>query len=1510
MAKKAKLKQSIMSWVLTFVMIASVVMVPVGEVKAAEDINLTFTSGVQVGNGENDEYGKGKIDISFGNGGYTTLSALHAAGVTELQVRLKINSVTAISGQTPKIQPFINAADYWKGTQKNLLAGDEEVTYTHDLSKADGSAAIYNFGLQFTNVETINYEIKSVKLIKNPEAANPPIDNTRTESSGVTVSVVEKEKGNGWSSFDFNINNGTGKSICDWIIKMKAPSGKASLFEAWSCVYLIEGDYIYLYPMRNKTNAVVTGTSLTGYIPGGGFSADISASDIVIESVTFNYGSESAIDYSEVGNSNDDNNGGGSEDYNGSLTYELPEDCVDDAETTPFDIHGKLHVDMNSLKIKDKNGNPFQLRGISSHGINWGGDNGEYQNEYINYSSIKKTRDILNANAIRLAMYTDEYNGYTSGGNPSELKYRVDKGVQCAKSLGMYAIVDWHILNSNPKEHIIQAKEFWDYASKRYCEYENVLYEICNEPTSGIWTDIKEYAETIIPIIRENDPDAIIIVGTPTWSQDVDIAMNNPLKDTDGSLMDNVMYTIHFYAATHGETYWNKMKTAWNTIPIFCTEYGMCESSGSGSNDFATASKWLDLMDEHCISYFVWNISETPETSAIMKSGKGAYNTWTVDNLNESGLWIKEQYTARKDVNNIIPDNNLEKPGLVGISLSKDSITLEKGAAAKLGITDTSDITLTAKPEEAELGELTYVSGNSNVAAVSKSGVITAIGKGSTKITIKSGTVVAELTVNVKVTPTGVDLKDAVTLTLGEDENSLSLVAKAYPEDSDNTEIVWNILGNDVINAVVDENESSKLNITALKKGSVTITAKIKDTDINKSCVITVAETVNSIEISDSEITLITKEGSNTKQLTSVTKPTGIDGIAWDSSDPKVAMVDQTGLVTAIGNGTATITASVGAKKDSCQVTVIKLIDKVTITDSTGEQVESLTMTVGDTKILDGAVSPADATGAGIINWVVDKGTDVVSFDSQTGTLKALKEGSASVVITAGENIGQIENTKQNTLNISVNKKQLPDVEKPYVIELNRLPGGKDYTDDTYLNSISGNAEGQTKLADYDKVAGKLTLLGDSDYKLTGNNEEIVINNDKTEGTETEADKPTVVLDNAVVKSIDTVATVKINGITTIKDNVTAKSIVIEGTNSNVNVGGTIKADNIVLNAGTVSVESGIKATDTITIGSNIKLTVRSAKKSDGTLESAIDAPNITVKDGAEIKADEETKTALFSNTPKDETGKVIDVSKYTGSSNSEEGDNEGNNNNDNGSSSGKTENNGGNADNKDNKGPSDNNGSGTTDSDKKTESQQNNSDQTNTNDQQTGQTTGGNSTGVPVVKATDMTLTTDVKAVKGVTISGTYQLAVKKSMVVEAAFTPEDAVKENITLTSSDSKVVTVNGTKLTAKKAGTSRITVTSENGLTKIFKVKVMKKAVSKVKLKASKRSVKIGKSLKLKAATYPSKKAGSKVNWKSSNESIATVTQKGVVKGIKKGKVKITATALDGSGKKKDIKITVR
>ena len=146
--------------------------------------------------------------------------------------------------------------------------------------------------------------------------------------------------------------------------------------------------------------------------------------------------------------------------------------------------------------------------------------------------------------------------------------------------------------------------------------------------------------------------------------------------------------------------------------------------------------------------------------------------------------------------------------------------------------------------------------------------------------------------------------------------------------------------------------------------------------------------------------------------------------------------------------------------------------------------------------------------------------------------------------------------------------------------------------------------------------------------------------------------------------------------------------------------------------------------------------------------------------------------------------------------------------------------------------------------------------------------------------------------------------------MTVRAAFIAEGAVSESTVISSSNSKVVTVNGNKLTAKKVGTAKITVTSENGIIKTFNVKVMKKPVSKVKIKASKKIVKAGKTLKLKAVITPSKKAGNKVFWKSSNENVATVTQKGIVKGIKKGKVTITVIALDGSGKKKTVRITVK
>lgn len=203
---------------------------------------------------------------------------------------------------------------------------------------------------------------------------------------------------------------------------------------------------------------------------------------------------------------------------------------------------GALHVDGTTLK--DSDGNIVQLRGVSTHGLAW-------FPEYVNDKCFKELHDKWGANVVRLAMYTEEYNGYCNSDetNKKKLKSLVKDGVKFATKYDMYAIIDWHILSDgNPNTNKKEAKAFFKEMAKKFAKQTNVLYEICNEPNSGTtWKEIKSYANEIIPIIRKYDKDAIIIVGTPTWSQEVDKAAADPIKK------DNIMYSLHFYADTHKE---------------------------------------------------------------------------------------------------------------------------------------------------------------------------------------------------------------------------------------------------------------------------------------------------------------------------------------------------------------------------------------------------------------------------------------------------------------------------------------------------------------------------------------------------------------------------------------------------------------------------------------------------------------------------------------------------------------------------------------------------------------------------------------------------------------------------------------------------------------------------------------------------------------------------------------------------------------------------------------------
>ena len=302
---------------------------------------------------------------------------------------------------------------------------------------------------------------------------------------------------------------------------------------------------------------------------------------------------------------------------------------------------GRLHVE--GTKLSDSSGKPVQLRGISTHGLAW-------FPEYVNEACFSQLRQEWHANVIRLAMYTAESGGYCTDGDRQKLKELIRKGVSCAADADMYAIIDWHILSDgDPNTYLQEARSFFDEMSREYKDADNVLYEICNEPNGGVsWQQVKTYAKEIIGVIRANDPDSVIIVGTPNWCQDVDQAAADPLTG-----YDNLMYTLHFYAATHKEDLRGKMVAAVEAgLPVFVTEYGICDASGNGAIDQEQAQKWVETMNQYGISYAAWNLSNKAETSAILKSDCRKTEGFQRSDLSEGGLWVYEMLTGQKAAEN------------------------------------------------------------------------------------------------------------------------------------------------------------------------------------------------------------------------------------------------------------------------------------------------------------------------------------------------------------------------------------------------------------------------------------------------------------------------------------------------------------------------------------------------------------------------------------------------------------------------------------------------------------------------------------------------------------------------------------------------------------------------------------------------------------------------------------------------------------------------------------------
>lgn len=172
------------------------------------------------------------------------------------------------------------------------------------------------------------------------------------------------------------------------------------------------------------------------------------------------------------------------------------------------------------------------------------------------------------------------------------------------------------------------------------------------------------------------------------------------------------------------------------------------------------------------------------------------------------------------------------------------------------------------------------------------------------------------------------------------------------------------------------------------------------------------------------------------------------------------------------------------------------------------------------------------------------------------------------------------------------------------------------------------------------------------------------------------------------------------------------------------------------------------------------------------------------------------------------------------------------------------------------------------------------------------------------------ITIVVKHEPVTGVKITGNNSVNVGKSITLKATITPNNASNKAVTWKSSDTSIATVdqNG-KVTGKKAGQVTITVTTKDGnKTATFKVTVKDPKVTKITISGANK-VTEGQSIRLTANVAPNDATNKKVKWSSSDTSIATVDQNGNVKGVKAGKVIITAEATDGSGVKATYEVTV-
>ncbi len=298
----------------------------------------------------------------------------------------------------------------------------------------------------------------------------------------------------------------------------------------------------------------------------------------------------------------------------------------------PVKKHGNLSV--KGTQLIDQNGKITVLNGVSYGWHNW-------WPRFYNKESVKWLATDWKCSVVRAAMGVEPKGGYID--SPQSSKEKIEAVIQGAIASDIYVLIDWH----SHSIKLPEAKAFFAEMATKYGKNPHIIYELFNEPVKDSWQQVKEYSVELIKTIRAIDPDNIILVGSPHWDQDINLVADDPIQG-----FSNIMYTCHFYAATHGQSLRDRCDYALKKgIPIFISESAGMEASGNGPINYSEWQKWIDWCSANNISLISWSISDKNETCAMVKPSASSLGNWKDEDMKESGIKTREllRKQAEKD---------------------------------------------------------------------------------------------------------------------------------------------------------------------------------------------------------------------------------------------------------------------------------------------------------------------------------------------------------------------------------------------------------------------------------------------------------------------------------------------------------------------------------------------------------------------------------------------------------------------------------------------------------------------------------------------------------------------------------------------------------------------------------------------------------------------------------------------------------------------------------------------